>query len=834
MDTGYVLNTWRWTYDRKPMVTQDEKIVGGKAKNLKVLQDVGLRVPDFNVIGPDELFDPSNYDKDKRYAVRSSATLEDGKQHSFAGQFETYLGIRGDELESYVEKVRASVRNERIKSYLNQFNITETPSIAVIIQEFIEADVSGVGFGIDPVTGNRQVKVISAVYGLGEGLVSGELDADTFRLSTAGTHEALVNKTNGIFFDDQTKELIRKPIPKDHADQPTLNHEQIKEVGNILTLLESKLGSPQDIEFAYKNNTLYLLQTRPITSHTGEFMIWDNSNIVESYPGITTPLTFTFIIQMYESVYRQFVSLLGVSNKVIEENSEVFANTLGLVRGRVYYNLLAWYKMLAMVPGYSLNAEYMENMMGVKERFELQKDYRMSKRRAWARIVGMVFKMIWLQMRLPAERRRFQKHLVKTMEYYHGIDFHECSIAEIKRHYKNFEETLLRKWKAPLTNDFFAMIWFGMLQKQTQKLLPDHTNIHNDLLCGSSDIISTEPVRKSLSIASTIQKDDFAKTIFLKEDPETVLRRFDSGEMPEIRREIEEYIDQFGDRCIGELKLESISYAQEPERYVQLLKQYVVQGVTNEKLSGNLEEDIRENAEKLVKKALNGKPLKRLLYRWILKKARQHVSARENLRFERTRGFGMVRKIFDALGHSLKREDRIDHPRDIFYLELNEILNLSKTDDLRERISNRKSEFSDYHAQEPPSERFFTYGFEFTDQYIYNKEKEEAPESDLHGTGCCPGIIEGKVRVIMDPHSVSGLDGDILVTRSTDPGWVTLFPTASAIIVEKGSLLSHSAIVSREMGIPCIVSVTGLLRTLKTGDHIRMNGSTGQIELLNE
>jgi len=115
---------------------------------------------------------------------------------------------------------------------------------------------------------------------------------------------------------------------------------------------------------------------------------------------------------------------------------------------------------------------------------------------------------------------------------------------------------------------------------------------------------------------------------------------------------------------------------------------------------------------------------------------------------------------------------------------------------------------------------------------FFSTGKVELVEGDLKGIGCCPGKVRAKVRVIRDPGEVSSLDGDILVTSSTDPGWVTLFPSASGIIVERGSLLSHSAIVSREMGKPCIVSVTGLLKTLKTGDWVEMDGGTGVIKLV--
>jgi pyruvate,water dikinase len=191
--------------------------------------------------------------------------------------------------------------------------------------------------------------------------------------------------------------------------------------------------------------------------------------------------------------------------------------------------------------------------------------------------------------------------------------------------------------------------------------------------------------------------------------------------------------------------------------------------------------------------------------------------------------------MFSHLGERLVAEGILKDARDVFYLELDEILGMQQgplASNIAETIAARKAEFATYHDQRDPEERFFTYGNNFTDEYIYSKEKLEPIEGDLKGTGCCPGRVQAKVRVVKDPNEIDSLNGDILVTSSTDPGWVTLFPTASAIIVERGSLLSHSAIVSREMGIPCIVSVTGLLRTLKTGDEIIMDGSTGEIQVV--
>ena len=820
--------------------------IGGKAHNLFLLKEQGFNVPPFGVIPANKIEENDklsnelkiglnmfcrSFDPGTLFAVRSSANIEDNPEHSFAGQFDTFLCVPMHELEEKILKVSKSQNSDHIKAYLNEFDIKETVRVSVIVQEMVDADVSGVAFGIHPLNGHPNKKVINATYGLGEGLVSGELNSDSFLVNGIEIERLLAVKEEAYMLDPGKSGFVKKKVSEENMEASSLTDDQIKDISELLDTLKRFYKKPQDIEFAVKEKSLFLLQARPITVHQGEYIVWDNSNIVESYPGITTPLTYSFINKMYEAVYKQFTSLLGVSGRVIKENDNVFKNTLGLVKGRVYYNLLSWYKMLAMVPGYSINAEFMETMMGVKERFELEKEYRMSKGRAWGRIVLMVFRMIFLQMMLPGARRKFKRHLNKVMAKFSNINFGKKSKAEIIELYKEFEGTLLKKWKAPLTNDFFAMIWFGLLKKRCEIFqIGTNPNIHNDLLCGSNDIISTEPIRLSLRIADAISRNEEQKSVFMNHEPDLILNRMENGAFPNLMAMVSDYIEKFGERCIGELKLESISYAQNPVKYIALIKSYVENAVTIDQFKSNVEKTVRIKAEQEVEKAFAKKPLKRRSFKWILKNARTHVSERENLRYERTRAFGMVRKIVVELGKKMKKEGQISEERDVFYLELDEILDSGQTN-FKGIVETRKKEYDAYRIQEIPAERFHTYGYNFKDNYIYEYH-DEGEENDLSGIGCCPGIVEARVQVIMDPEKVNSLNGDILVTRSTDPGWVTLFPTVSGIIVEKGSLLSHSAIVSREMGIPCIVSVTGILKTLKTGDTIRMNGGTGAIEIL--
>jgi len=848
-------------------------IVGGKARNLFHMKAMGLNVPSWVVIPQETLLHivpadiQNDFDKSKEYihqlpiiaqleeeilnyfpssvyfAVRSSAIDEDGAEHSFAGQFESYLYVTKENLFESIKKVWLSAFSDRVKAYHANNLIHQKFGIAVIVQQMIDAEVAGVAFGINPANGNRNEKIISAVYGLGEGLVSGELNSDNFIVAGSKITSQLAKKTEQVVLDNQNKKgTAKKSVEIDKQNTACLNDCQIKEIVDILEICKKEYIKPQDIEFAFKENKLYLLQSRPITNLNkipdinSEYIVWDNSNIIESYPGITSPLTFSFIIKMYEAVYVQFAQLMGVSKKDTDENAAVFANMLGILNGRVYYNLLSWYKALAMLPGYSINAEFMEKMMGVKERFHLEESKtKRSKFKERLRVLNMVFILLKNLRALPKMRIKFQKDFSKIMKEYDAIDFNKCDAYKLMNLYLVFEQTLLKKWKAPLVNDFFAMIYFGVAQKLVIKYkISDNPAFYNDLLCGAKDIISTEPVKRSLEIATQIANDSVMKKLFLENTPAIIWKNLENNNSS-IKQLIDEYIVKFGERCVGELKLETITYKQNPLSFIKIIKSYVEQGVTNDSKKGDIEMQLRRDAENMVKSKLSGKPIKKMLFNYFLNKSRDLVSNRENLRYERTRGFGVVREIFCAIGDNFYSEGIIEESRDIFYLTKEEIFDFIKgtsvNSDLKGLINNRKKERTAYESNRT-SERIKTYGIVYQGNNFNQKKEQALGDADLKGIGCCPGRVKARVQVIHNPDEVENLNGDILVTSSTDPGWVTLFPTASAILVERGSLLSHSAIVSREMGKPCIVGISNLLDILKTGDMVEMDGSTGEVKII--
>jgi phosphohistidine swiveling domain-containing protein len=838
---------------------------GGKANNLIEIKKNGIKVPDFLIIPsnylenllpetlqdksdfisqfvfPDSLLDQimTYFNQSEYVAVRSSALNEDGNKNSFAGQYESKLFVDRSHLNEAIITVWKSLYSDRVMVYQKN-NHLESSGMAILIQKMIDADVSGVGFSINPLTGTTDETVINAVYGLGEGVVSGELNADLFIKNQISIKKEIAEKSNSIKFNLESKNGTKcYPLPEEKINKACLNDDQIIEISSILSQLSVYFKHPQDVEFAYESGQLFILQTRPITTFKKtelkdeKYTIWDNSNIIESYPDLTLPLTFSFIEKMYEAVYKQLSFILGVSKEKIEENREVYANMLGLLYGRVYYNLNNWHKSLSLLPGYKLNAEFMDTMMGVKEKFDTKIEPSQNKLKEYFHVISALFKILKQHNSLNKDRIAFQRYFNEVMFEFESMNFEKMELSELLSKYELLENTLVKKWKAPLVNDFFCMIYFGVLQKLVAKYNLDENNtLHNDLVSSSKDIISTEPITMTMSIVNLINNSEEAKNLFEEKTATEILIKIKEHRFSDIHLAIQKYIQKWGERCVGELKLETITYKQQPENYIKILQNFVKNKTDKTIHSGN---HLRSEAEQNIENKLNGKPLKKIIFSYVLIKARYLISNRENLRFERTRAFGMVRILMMEIGRKLSQKKIIDNERDVFYLTQDEVFNYIKHIEpklnLKTLIEDRKTDYKNYKKNYLP-ERIKTN--QPIEELEFNHEIEEnnSELNTLKGIGCCKGIVRGRATVIHSPQEIENLNNTILITASTDPGWVVLFPSASAIVVERGSLLSHSAIVSREMGIPCIVGVKNLLKHIKTGDLIEINGSNGIVKIL--
>jgi len=792
-------------------------------------------------------------------AVRSSAADEDSKLRSFAGQMDSFLNIT--DVEMFLDAVRscwASLFGERAVLYRIQNRMDPwSPEIAVIVQQMIDADVSGVVFTANPLTGNRREMLVSSTWGLGEGLVAGLLDADTFILDTAGTvlRSELAKKEQRIVSSSKggTEHGL---VTNDQQAAASLNEPQLKELHDLALKVESSAGMPMDIEFAIAGGRAYLLQARPITTLAlqadpgrDNFNVWDNSNIVESYSGVTTPFTFSFIKNAYFSVYWQFCEVIGVNRKTISRNRRVFENMLGLIQGRVYYNLLNWYRLISLMPGFSYNKKFMEQMMGLQVISEFTLEEAPSGKLEkylvqLPRLLIVGLKMATAHLTLQKRIEEFHRHFAGIYARYSGMSFDTMTTAQIMQVYRLLEDEVLWKWKAPILNDFEAMIFYGLLRKLTFSWKLDNTStLQNDLLCGEGGIRSTRVSTELASIALKIDKRAKLKAAFVEVSPEqalSLLRR--DPAFSEINDEFSRYLKDYGVRSIDEMKLESVPVRDNPVFCISVIQNYLRTAVPDPGKQHNHEQQIRRNAEELLKERLRSRyvvthPLRLLVFSWILKNTRNAIKNRENQRFCRAEAYSLIRDMARAIGRNWKARGLINDTEDIFYLTIDEVWSFiggtATTTGLCELVAVRRKEFDAYRHMNP-DDHIETYAEVYLHKDLTPKGSTEIKEEGimLQGLGCCQGIVEKKVQIVISPDSGLKLNGEIMVARQTDPGWVVLFPSVGGLIIEKGSVLSHSAIVAREMGIPTVVGVKNATKVLRTGDIVRLNGASGEITIV--
>lgn len=872
--------------------------IGGKARALAELHEADLPVPEWVVLTPeactqsltdaqrrqldagppldgvlddlqpsasvrqalseavDTLFADTTPPEEQRVAVRSSALDEDAAEHSFAGQLDSFLFVPPEEVPARVADVWRSAFQESVLEYRRAQDLPVVPEPpAVLLQRMVDPDRAGVAFSADPSSGQRGVAVVSAVRGVGTALVDGAVDGDTYRVDRRGTIRecTLRPQSRAARPDPEAESGLRwETLDGEVGEQPVLGDEDARAVADLARRAERHFSRPQDVEWAWTDDTLYLLQSRPVTKLAGRsdpdapLRVWDNSNIAESYSGVTTPLTFSFARHAYEQVYRGFYRVMGVPQAKIEDRADTFRTMIGLIRGRIYYNLLSWYDSLSLLPGFRFNRAFMEDMMGVSERLpdELLPE---TESASWTEtitdglhMVRSVSRLVKQHWTLPRRIEDFYDHLDRVLTPPDpGLD--RLRLDELADYYRHLEEELLAQWDVPIANDFFAMIFHGLSKRIVEAWTEvyDPVNLHNNLLTGHAEVVSTEPARRMREMAERAK------------DEEALVETLCEGTLPDIRNaldarpalqaEFESYLDRFSDRCLDELKLESSTLRDNPMTLFRGVGR-LARRLQNADLPpvGTTEERLREKAEERFQDALTGHPVRRWIARWVLEHARNRVADRENLRFERTRVFGTCRRIFVEMGRRLYAEDLLDDPRDVFYLEVEEVLGIiegtASTTDLQSLAETRQAEFERYREDlPPPPDRLRTRGAMHAFELIESDDEESPTQgkaNQMTGLGCCPGVVEGPVRVVDDPRDAT-LDGnEILVAKRTDPGWITLFAACRGLLVEQGNLLSHAAIVAREIGFPAVVSLPGVTDWLEDGDVVRLDGTNGTVERL--
>ncbi len=777
--------------------------VGAKAKNLFRLMEHSFFVPPFFCV-PEPFCDEEvlsyieqHFPDSCLYSVRSCASVEDSSSHSFAGQFQTFLRVERSSVCDRIREVLAGLRKEHIFDYCKIHGIDPSSiRLHVIVQEMIEADTSGVLFTANP-QGILNETVIVLGAGTGDQVVEDRTD----------TTACYYNLTDHIYYYEQTGNA---PLPNDACIQELIRtSQQVKRIFSMEC----------DMEYAWKDGKLWLLQVRPITTLGDQepIIILDNSNIVESYPGITLPLTQSFIKDAYHQVFRTLLFRLTRQPDTIRRMDPVLCHMVDTVNGRVYYRISNWYDVLLLLPFHKKLIPIWQEMMGVRVR-TVSSSHTGPVR--WTARLKTAWSFCCLLFSCPRKMKRLDVYFAELLQEFDALDTAHMDTPELLSAYRALKDRTVARWDITLVNDMYAFLFTGLLKARLKAgHIPEPDLAANRAIRGIRRLDSLEPIRELLLLAEQARKEERLedlRKLHSNEDYE----KYRTDHAGPFIKQAEAYIRRFGDRNLEELKLESRTFRTDPILLIRRIVQYADHPPAAPE-SDFADENIRSD------------PLP-WSARFLARRAALGIQNRERSRLNRSRLYGMMRTLVLQMGNDLQEKGRICRPEDIFYLRCEEIRQAAEDPalDVQSVIRFRKEQYEGF-ATLPAYSRLVFSG-KVTDKQPQNVRRTSGSGSKTAytGTACSQGIAEGKVLVIRHPARQTDTENRILVTKMTDPGWVFLIAGAKAVVSEKGSLLSHTAIISRELGKPAVVGIPHITEELEDGDLVRVDGNTGTVTVL--
>src|SRR5215472_5802397 len=575
-------------------------------------------------------------------AVRSSAIGEDSAKDSFAGQMDTYLFVPRKALVERVLACFASAFSERALLYrLHRTGDIKTIRAAVIVQQMAEPRVAGVLFTANPTNGDEGEIVVSAGFGLGEGIVWALVETDTYFLdfeTGVARDQEIGGKHSQIVFDRERGSGTRMiGVPAEVSTAPALSSRQLAALSALGRKVQALFRNPQDIEWAIDaSDRIFLLQSRPITTLSAEHeSIFDNANVVESYPGLSTPLSFSYARAGYEACFGQSLRMVGMPEATIQQNAQVHQNLVALLNGRIYYNLSNWYSLFANA-GFEWMLPAWERALGLPRHYIRKPQRTLAQRRANLRVW---LHFIWRFLRAKHDVAAFSRQFAEMQAAFRSRDLNAMEAHELLDLHDHLARGIRRPYGVSILNDSFTQQLYALLGRLIARFrLGDASALRNELLCGERGMESVEPVRSGLELARSIKSDRRLLALFQGDNgSESIWRAIHTDpQFVGFRDQLALHLERYGDRTLHELKLESPLAEENPAFVVAILRNYLRGGQDVDSMEQH-EQEIRSRAEHSVRKHLRGHPLRGWVFRWVLRRVRQGIKDRENLRLARSR-----------------------------------------------------------------------------------------------------------------------------------------------------------------------------------------------------
>jgi rifampicin phosphotransferase len=767
----------------------------------------------------------SRIGEENAYAVRSSATAEDLPTASFAGQQDTYLNIIGREATiKHISKCWASLFTERAVIYRLQNGFDHRKvHMSVVVQKMVFPQVAGILFTADPITSNRKVLSIDASFGLGEALVSGLVNADSYKVCNGKVIDKKISTKKLAIYalkDGGTKE---QEIEPESQNRQALTDEQILQLEGMGRKIEEHFGSPQDIEWCLVDDTFYIVQSRPITTlypipeaNDPENHVYLSVGHQQMMTDAMKPLGLSFWLLTTPAHMRTAGGRLfaDVTNMLASPGSRnTIIDTLGkfdpLVKDALTTIIERGDFIKSLPDDEKESGSGKSNKSGSLPNFQTLNDYDPT-------IVSDLIKNS--QTSIEALKQNIQ---TKS-----GSDLFDFILEDIQQLKKTVSApqsmgVIMTGMNASSWINSNMNEWLGEKNAADTLSQSAPNNITSEMglaLLDVADVI--RPYPEVIEYLQQVKDDNFLDELV----------KFDGGQ--ETKDAIYAYLNKYGMRCAGEIDITKTRWAEKPTTLVPLILSNIKNfepNASKRKFEQGQQEALKKEQELLERlKQLPDGEQKAEETKRMIDLVRNFAGYREYPKY------GIVNRYFVYKQALLKEAEQlvqvgvIGEKEDIYYLtfeELHEVVRTSKLD--HQVISKRKDEYKLYEKLTPP--RVITSDGEI----IAGKYKREnLPAEAIVGLAVSSGVIEGRARVILNMEDADLEDGDILVTSFTDPSWTPLFVSIKGLVTEVGGLMTHGAVIAREYGLPAVVGVENATKMIKDGQRIRVHGTEGYVEIL--
>ena len=787
--------------------------------------------------------------RDGPVAVRSSAVGEDAAQASFAGQLDSILDVATPEaVERALRACWASRWSDRALAY-QQAGSRSLGGMAVLVQRLVRSQVAGVLFTAPPVAGLAAPDELVVEYaaGTGEALVSGRVDPGRLVVARDG------RAWRGLARPETWPLALEAWFP---------TAPRIAELAGAARAIEVALGPRQDIEWAIDlEGRLAILQARPITTSAVPGAadgpeLWSNANVSENFPEPVTPLLYSIASLGYYHYFRNLGRAFGIAAWRLDAMEPSLRRLVGAHGARLYYNLTHIHAVLRLAPGGELLAEFFNRFVGADRLAPAPRaatawaDARAGQLRQAGELGVIALKTAWQYRRLGRRVARFERTVAAFADRTRPERLAARSAAELADDLRAFV-AIRTQWTDAALADAAAMVCYGLLERLLRRAFPgeDQAALHNSLLKGLPDLVSSQPALHLFDLACQVRQDPALADRFATGDGVAILAAVEAEpRFAPFRAAFAAFLDRWGFRCSGELMLTVPSFQERPAALLELLRSYVAADAPAPAEVLRHQQAARERETARVLAALR----RRRLGRWIpllreshlvgpvLRGTQRAVAYRERARLQQALAYSRCRRIALALGERLRAQGRLATAEDAFFLTWDELCALAAGAALfpgrvPELVALRKAEHAELSAMTPPDT------FVLPDGAYLPATPGTPPAAgldgaddggELRGVAACGGRVTARAVVLADVAESGRLRaGDVLVTRQTDPGWGPIFPLISGLVIERGGMLSHGAIIAREFGLPAVVGVREATRRIPSGALVDVDGDRGQVRI---